>query len=114
MLGSFLLVIFYLIIMSYSTRIESNFYSYLLVPLVYYCARMYPTIYRRLTYQFTALNPSTVLANQIFYGVKYGTWGALNEYWAFIIGPLLGTVVASFLFSFLLLPIHRRWITRKR
>ena len=60
-----------------------------------------------------------VLANQIFYGILYDgiegvdNWYPLTVYWAYIIGPLVGTLIAGILFNFLYLPLFIRWKAKK-
>lgn len=64
----------------------------------------------RITYQYAGLNPSAVLANEIFYGVKYNDFSPMNNYWEYIIGPKIGSAAAAIFFNYFLLPIHQKWV----
>jgi len=76
------------------------------VPVVFYIAR-------EVTSQIDGLNPATVLSMQIFYGIKYGDWNPLNEYWIFIVGPIIGAISSGIFFNYFFLPLFIRWKAKK-
>ena len=102
-LGGFIISIFVLIIVHDTTTIiRSILWSYILIPIVYFIAR-------EATYQIDGLNPASVLAEQIFVGIKYHRWSPLKTYWIFFFGPMVGSAIAAVFFNYFYLPLFRRW-----
>ena len=120
-IGSFFFILFLLVIVNETTTfLKSNFWNYLLLPIIFFICREYSHPLYRVTSQIDGLNPAMTLANQVFYGLKYqdnqlidNSWYPLSVYWAYIIGPLIGTLLASLLFHYLYLPLFIRWKAKK-
>lgn len=102
-IGSFILCIFALIVVHETTTfIKSILWSYILIPVVYFIAR-------EATNSVDGLNPSIVLTEQIFVGIRYNNWSPIRTYWVYLIGPMVGAVIAALFFNYFYLPLFRRW-----
>ena len=66
-----------------------------------------------MTSQISGLNPAAVLANQVFYGIRYDNWEPLESYWAYIVGSMIGSTLAALFFNFFYYPLLMRWKSRK-
>ena len=68
----------------------------------------------RMVHSTDGLNPAIVLGLQIFYGLYYGDFTPLSTYWIYLIGPLIGAVLASLTYNFVIFPYYLRWKKYRR
>ena len=106
-MGSFLYTLFVLIIMNDNTTfVKSTFWNYCLIPIVFY-------IIREATYQIDSLNPATSLAFQVFSGIKNDNWAPLQQYYLYIIGPIIGAIGSGVFYNYFYTPLLIRWKAKK-
>ncbi len=79
---------------------------------VLYCQIVINWLYR-LTGQIDGLNPASVMALHLAWGINTGDWKPMSVYWMYIVGPIVGAGLSALFFNAFYLPLFIRWKAKK-
>ena len=100
-MGVFIFIFFMLLLSNPNTTfIENELTGYMSITFFYHIARSFAP------FSNTTLNPAFTLALAIQYATK-GQFGSLKNCWAWLIGDIIGCIVATYFYTIIYEPIVR-------
>ena len=98
-MGIFILILFLLLLSNPNTTfIESELSGYMSIAIFYFIARSFAP------FAGLAINPAVTISLVIQYATK-GQWQSLQHCWAWLLGDVIGCLLATYFYEYIYKPI---------